>query len=90
MRADDDMRAVAGEFERKARPMPREAPVTGAMRSEGRRHDDLFEQGRPEALTHMDQRSDEDMVSFVAIENQMRLETKLSKARENFFAAERL
>ncbi|WP_210331475.1 hypothetical protein [Methylocystis sp. H62] len=30
----------------------------------------------------MDQRSDEDMVSFVAIENQMRLETKLSKARE--------
>jgi hypothetical protein len=36
----------------------------------------------------MDQRSDEDMVSFVAIENQMRLETKLSKARENLFAAD--
>ena len=36
----------------------------------------------------MDQRSDEDMASFVAIENQMRLETKLSKARENLFPAD--
>jgi len=36
----------------------------------------------------MNQRSDEDMVSFVAIENQMRLETKLSKARENLFSVD--
>lgn len=35
----------------------------------------------------MNQRPDKDVVSFIAIENQMRLETKLSKARQNLFSA---
>lgn len=35
----------------------------------------------------MYQRSDEDVISFVAIEDQMRLKTKLPKARQNLFSA---